>query len=77
MLTSTQDSKPSSKAKKDKKEKQYKAKQNSTNPATKIKKVEVSDHRKRKKDINKIMYYNCNKRRYYLDKGPKSQKLKN
>ena len=67
--TSNQDSKPFDKDRKNKKKKQHKAKWDST-PATRVNKAEVDDHRKRKKDVSEITYYNCNKKRYYSDKCP-------
>ena len=78
--TSTQDFKPSNKAKKDKKKKQYKDKQdskdskNSINPAIEVSMAEVGDKKKRKKDISEITYYNCNKKEYFPTKCPESWK---
>ena len=74
--TSTQDFEPSNKARKDKKKKQYKVKQDST-PAIGVNKVEVGTHKKKKKDVNEIICYKYNKKRYYLDKCLKLQKSKN
>ena len=54
--TSIQNFKPSNKAKTDKKKKQYKDKQDFTNPATKVNKAQVSDHKRKKKNISEIMY---------------------
>ena len=74
--TSTQDSQSSDKVRKDKKKKQHKAKRNST-PATGVNKAEVGDHEKKKKDVNEITCYNCNRKGHYLNKCPKPQKPKN
>ena len=75
VLTSTQNSEPSDKARKDKKKKQHKAKRDST-PATGVNKAKVGDHRA-KKDISEILCYNCNKKGHYSNKCPKPRKSKN
>ena len=55
--------------------KQHKVKRDSI-PATRVNKAEVSDHRRKKKDVSEIIYYNYNKKGHYLDKAQslKSQK---
>ena len=74
---SSQDSKPSNKVKKDKKKKQHKHKRDSTNPAIGINITRVGDKKKRKKDLSKIICFNCKKKRHYAIKCQKSQKSKN
>ena len=58
------------KSKRDKKRKQHKNKRDFTTLAFGINMAEVRDKKRRKKkkrDINEIMYYNYNKMRYYVD----------
>lgn len=59
-FTSTQDYNPFYKAKKDKKNKLEEDNLDSTNPVTKVNATKVDTKKKKKKDINKIMYYNRN-----------------
>ena len=75
--TFIQDSELSNKGRKDKKKKHYKDKHDSTNPATGVNTADVSDKKKKKKDVNEIMCYNYNKRRNYATKCPEPWKLKN
>ena len=80
--TSTQDFKPSNKAKKDKKKKYYQGKRDSrelkdsTTPASGVNVAEVGGkgRRKNKKDVSEIMCFNYNKKGYYLSKCPKPPK---
>ena len=78
---SVQDSEPSNKAKKDKKKKHHWDKKDSrkpkdsTIPASEINAAEVKDKKKRnKKDVSKITYFNCNKKKHYLNKSPEPPK---
>ena len=75
--TFTQDFELFDKVRKDKKKKQHKAKRDFTNPAIGINKVKIGNYKKRKKNINEIIYYNCNKKGHYLDKCPEPWKSKN
>ena len=77
MSTFTQDSEPFDKTKKDKKKKQQKNKRDSTNPATRVNETKVGDKKKKKKDVSEIIYYNCDKKRYYVTKYSKLWKSKN
>ena len=80
--TPAQDSKPFNKAKKDKKKKQYRDKKNFREPrdftilafgvnAAKVK----GKKKKNKKNVSEIMYFNCNKKEYYVNRC--SEQLKN
>ena len=75
MPASTQDSKPSNKARKNKKRKQHKNKQDSTSLITGVNKIEVGG--KKKKDVSEIIYYNCNKKGDHATKYLEPQKSKN
>lgn len=66
--SSTPDSKPSDKSRKDKKKKQQKNQWDFTIPATEVNAAEIGDKKKKKKDVNEITYYNCNKKKHYLTK---------
>lgn len=79
MFTSTQDSESSNKAKKDKKKKQHNNKRDSTISTTGVNVVKVGgrEKRMRKKDVNEVMYFNCNIRRHFVNKCPEFQKSKN
>lgn len=72
MPISTQDSKPFNKDRKDKKKKQQKNNRDSTTPAIGINMAEFDDKKQKKKDVNKTIYYNCDKKRQYTTKYPKS-----
>ena len=75
ILTSIKDSKPFDKARKDKKKKQHKAKQDLT-LAPEVNKAEVGDHKKWKKDVSEIIYYNCRKKKTLFGQLPKALKVK-
>ena len=86
MSTLAQDLEPFNRARKDKKKKQNKDKGDSRKPrdsttlATRVNMAKVSRSGKRKKkktDINEIMCYNCNKKRYYSNKYLESRRSKN
>ena len=64
----TPDSKPSDKFKKNKKKKQQKNKQDFTISVTELNEAEIGNKKKKKKDVNKITCYNCNKKKHYLTK---------
>ena len=79
--TPIQDSEPSNKARKDKK-KRYQDKRgsrepkDSNTPASKVNAAEVGGkgRRRNKKDVSHITYFNCNKKRHYLNKCPEPPK---
>ena len=88
MSTPAQDSEPSDKSKKDKKKKYYrdkkdpkKSREDSITPAYGVKAAEVGGSgktsRRNKKDLSGVMYYNCNKKRYFADKCQEPRKSKN
>ena len=69
--TSTQKSKPSNKARKDKKKMHYRDKRDSSTSASGVNKVEVSKDRQRKrnkKDLNRVTYFNCNKKGHFSNR---------
>ena len=79
---STQDSKPSDKARKDKKKKYYQDKRDSkepkdsTTPAFGVNMAEVGGkgRRKNKRDVSEITCFNCNKKGHYSNKCPELPK---
>ena len=76
------DSEPSDKARKDKKKKQYRDKSDSREskdtPASGVNAAEVRDKKRRKKkDLSKVIYYNCNKLEHYADLYSEPRKPKN
>ena len=75
VLVSIQDSKLFNKARKSRKRKQNRDRQDSTNPDTGVNKAKVGG--RRKKDINEITCYNCNKKGYFVTKCLKPWKSKN
>lgn len=77
MSISAQNFKSSDEGKNDKKKKQQKNKQDSTNLATGINAIKTDNIKMKKKNVNKIMCYNCDKKKHYTIKYLKPQKPKN
>ena len=86
VFTSTQDFKPSHKAKMNKKKTQYKNKRDSRDSGnsrdsnalvTGVNATEIGGKIRKKKDVSEITYYNYNKKRHFANKYLKPWKSKN